>query len=68
MQLDKLLLSLFHLSLCIMYLHVALNELVVDRLVSDVVIRDKTVPKGQMSYRDFVWFLLSEEDKTTPRR
>ena len=23
---------------------------------------------GLMSYKDFVWFLLSEEDKTTPRR
>ena len=30
--------------------------------------RDKNSVAGKMSYKDFVWFLLSEEDKTTPRR
>jgi hypothetical protein len=29
--------------------------------------RDKTVPAGKLSYKDFIWFLLSEEDKTTQR-
>lgn len=29
--------------------------------------RDRTAQRaGKMSYEDFVWFLLSEEDKTTP--
>ena len=31
-------------------------------------LRDKNSVAGKMSYKDFVWFLLSEEDKTTPRR
>lgn len=30
--------------------------------------RDKNSVAGKMSYKEFVWFLLSEEDKTTPRR
>lgn len=45
----------------------ALNRRVVERLFSGVVTRDTRV-KGQMSYKDFVWFLLSEEDKSTPKR
>ena len=31
-------------------------------------LRDKTTPSGKLSYKDFVWFLMSEEDKTTQRR
>lgn len=31
--------------------------------------RDRKVQKdGKISYADFVWFLLSEEDKKTPTR
>lgn len=30
--------------------------------------RDKMTPPGKLSYKDFIWFLLSEEDKTSQRR
>lgn len=41
---------------------------IVERLLSGVVTRNRDTPPGKMSYKDFVWFLISEEDKTTPRR
>ena len=58
----------FYILFVIILSSSALNEFVVERLVSGVVTRNKTTPKGQMGYKDFVWFLLSDEDKTTPRR
>lgn len=43
----------------------ALTAKVVQRIMSGVVTRNKSTPLGKLSYQDFVWFLLSEEDKTT---
>lgn len=47
---------------------VALTSKVVDRLLSGVVTFDSETPSGKLGYKDFVWFLISEEDKTTTRR
>ena len=29
---------------------------------------DRNLVEGKLSYKDFVWFLISEEDKRNPRR
>ncbi|XP_076422497.1 serine/threonine-protein phosphatase 2A regulatory subunit B'' subunit delta-like isoform X3 [Peromyscus maniculatus bairdii] len=42
----------------------AISSRMIDRIFSGAVMRSR--PGGPMSYTDFVWFLLSEEDKTTP--
>uniref|UniRef100_A0A5F9CUR8 EF-hand domain-containing protein n=1 Tax=Oryctolagus cuniculus TaxID=9986 RepID=A0A5F9CUR8_RABIT len=45
----------------------AISDKMIDRIFSGAVMRDRTAQRaGKMSYEDFVWFLLSEEDKTTP--
>ncbi|XP_048862132.1 serine/threonine-protein phosphatase 2A regulatory subunit B'' subunit beta isoform X3 [Brienomyrus brachyistius] len=45
----------------------AISQKMIKRIFSGTVTRDKKVRKeGRMSYADFVWFLISEEDKTTP--
>ncbi|KPP64360.1 serine/threonine-protein phosphatase 2A regulatory subunit B'' subunit beta-like [Scleropages formosus] len=45
----------------------AISQKMIERLFSGTVTRDKRVLKeGLMSYADFVWFLISEEDKRTP--
>ncbi|KAB0394776.1 hypothetical protein E2I00_016612 [Balaenoptera physalus] len=39
----------------------------IERIFSGAVTRGKKVQKeGKISYADFVWFLISEEDKKTP--
>lgn len=38
----------------------------IDRIFSGCVTRGATGPQARMSYTEFVWFLLAEEDKTHP--
>ncbi|ELU01240.1 hypothetical protein CAPTEDRAFT_225045 [Capitella teleta] len=42
----------------------AISTKMIDRIFSGAV--TKNLPDGKMSYRDFVWFLISEEDKRHP--
>nr|BAE25309.1 unnamed protein product [Mus musculus] len=45
----------------------AISSRMIDRIFSGAVTRARLPRKvGKLSYADFVWFLLSEEDKTTP--
>ncbi|KAL3848574.1 hypothetical protein ACJMK2_019424 [Sinanodonta woodiana] len=44
----------------------AINMKVIDRIFSGSVTRGNTFKEGKMSYPEFVWFLLSEEDKRHP--
>ncbi|XP_014438004.1 serine/threonine-protein phosphatase 2A regulatory subunit B'' subunit beta [Tupaia chinensis] len=45
----------------------AISTKMIDRIFSGAVTRGRRVQKeGKMSYADFVWFLISEEDKKTP--
>ncbi|KAG7467082.1 hypothetical protein MATL_G00149540 [Megalops atlanticus] len=45
----------------------AISQKMIERIFSGTVTRDKRVRRdGRMSYADFVWFLISEEDKKTP--
>ncbi|XP_033760767.1 serine/threonine-protein phosphatase 2A regulatory subunit B'' subunit beta-like isoform X2 [Pecten maximus] len=44
----------------------AIATRVIDRIFSGCVTRGKTFKEGKMSYPEFVWFLLSEEDKRNP--
>ncbi|XP_006907283.1 serine/threonine-protein phosphatase 2A regulatory subunit B'' subunit alpha isoform X1 [Pteropus alecto] len=45
----------------------ALSNRIIERIFSGAVTRGKTVQKeGRMSYADFVWFLISEEDRRNP--
>ena len=39
----------------------------IDRIFSGAVTRGQTRKDGLMTYSEFVWFLLSEEDKRHPR-
>ncbi|KAM9487040.1 serine/threonine-protein phosphatase 2A regulatory subunit B'' subunit beta isoform 1-T1 [Clarias gariepinus] len=44
----------------------AISHRMIDRIFSGTVTRDRKVHKeGRLSYADFVWFLISEEDKKT---
>ncbi|XP_077392548.1 serine/threonine-protein phosphatase 2A regulatory subunit B'' subunit beta isoform X1 [Festucalex cinctus] len=44
----------------------AISQKMIDRIFSGTVTRDRRVFKeGRLSYPDFVWFLISEEDKKT---
>ncbi|XP_058642922.1 serine/threonine-protein phosphatase 2A regulatory subunit B'' subunit beta isoform X2 [Onychostoma macrolepis] len=44
----------------------ALSNRVIERLFSGAITRNRKVHKeGRLSYADFVWFLISEEDKKT---
>ncbi|KAK2904866.1 hypothetical protein Q8A67_006665 [Cirrhinus molitorella] len=44
----------------------AISHRMIERLFSGAVTRDRKVHKeGKLSYADFVWFLISEEDKKT---
>ncbi|XP_068592761.1 serine/threonine-protein phosphatase 2A regulatory subunit B'' subunit beta isoform X1 [Cebidichthys violaceus] len=44
----------------------AISQKMIERLFSGTVTRDRKVHKeGRLSYSDFVWFLISEEDKKT---
>ncbi|XP_047703355.1 serine/threonine-protein phosphatase 2A regulatory subunit B'' subunit beta isoform X1 [Prionailurus viverrinus] len=45
----------------------ALSTKMIERIFSGAVTRGRKVQKeGKISYADFVWFLISEEDKKTP--
>ncbi|XP_048460788.1 serine/threonine-protein phosphatase 2A regulatory subunit B'' subunit alpha isoform X2 [Rhincodon typus] len=45
----------------------AISNRIIERIFSGAVTRGNCVQKeGRMSYADFVWFLLSEEDKKNP--
>nr|XP_020039265.1 serine/threonine-protein phosphatase 2A regulatory subunit B'' subunit beta isoform X1 [Castor canadensis] len=45
----------------------AISSKMIDRIFSGAVTRGRKVQKeGKISYADFVWFLISEEDKKTP--
>uniref|UniRef100_A0A2K6SW70 Protein phosphatase 2 regulatory subunit B''alpha n=1 Tax=Saimiri boliviensis boliviensis TaxID=39432 RepID=A0A2K6SW70_SAIBB len=45
----------------------ASSNRIIERIFSGAVTRGKTIQKeGRMSYADFVWFLISEEDKRNP--
>ncbi|XP_040860550.1 serine/threonine-protein phosphatase 2A regulatory subunit B'' subunit alpha isoform X1 [Ochotona curzoniae] len=45
----------------------ASSSRIIERIFSGAVTRGKTVQEeGRMSYADFVWFLISEEDKRNP--
>ncbi|NXW72673.1 P2R3A phosphatase, partial [Hirundo rustica] len=45
----------------------ALSNRIIERIFSGAVVRGTEVQKeGRMSYADFVWFLISEEDKRSP--
>uniref|UniRef100_A0A8D1XCM4 PP2A regulatory subunit B'' EF-hand domain-containing protein n=1 Tax=Sus scrofa TaxID=9823 RepID=A0A8D1XCM4_PIG len=47
----------------------ASSNRIIERIFSGAVTRGKSVQKeGRMSYADFVWFLISEEDKRNPTR
>lgn len=39
----------------------------IDRIFSGAVTRGPVLKYGKMTYSEFVWFLISEEDKTHPR-
>ncbi|XP_051565382.1 serine/threonine-protein phosphatase 2A regulatory subunit B'' subunit beta-like isoform X2 [Myxocyprinus asiaticus] len=44
----------------------AISTRMIERIFSGAVTRDRTIHKeGRLSYADFVWFLISEEDKKT---
>ncbi|XP_019956292.2 serine/threonine-protein phosphatase 2A regulatory subunit B'' subunit beta isoform X2 [Paralichthys olivaceus] len=44
----------------------AISQKMIERIFSGTVTRDRRVHKeGRLSYADFVWFLISEEDKKT---
>lgn len=45
----------------------ALSRKAVDRIFEQIPRRFKSDVKDKMNYEDFVWFMLSEEDKTTLR-
>ncbi|KAK3095609.1 hypothetical protein FSP39_016627 [Pinctada imbricata] len=44
----------------------AMSMRVIDRIFSGSVMRGKSLTEGKMSYPEFVWFLISEEDKKHP--
>ncbi|XP_053403494.1 serine/threonine-protein phosphatase 2A regulatory subunit B'' subunit beta-like isoform X1 [Mercenaria mercenaria] len=44
----------------------AISTRMIERIFSGAVTRGKTFEEGKMSYPEFVWFLLSEEDKKHP--
>ncbi|XP_076453573.1 uncharacterized protein LOC143288820 isoform X3 [Babylonia areolata] len=44
----------------------ALNSRLIDRIFSGAVTRGQDFQEGRMPYREFVWFLIAEEDKKHP--
>ena len=45
----------------------ALSRKAVDRIFDQVPRKFRSTVEGKMSYEDFVWFMLNEEDKSTYR-
>ena len=46
----------------------AISTRMIDRLLSGAVTRGPAQKDGRMCYAEFVWFLISEEDKRHPTR
>ena len=44
----------------------AISSRMIDRIFSGAVTRGAAQQEGKMSYTEFVWFLLAEEDKRAP--
>ena len=44
----------------------AISTRMIDRIFSGTVTRGVAQKEGKMSYTEFVWFLLAEEDKRHP--
>ena len=44
----------------------AISPRVIERIFSGAVTKGKCLKEGKMSYNEFVWFLISEEDKKHP--
>ena len=44
----------------------AISTRMIDRIFSGAVTRGATQREGKMSYTEFVWFLIAEEDKRHP--
>ena len=57
------LINLFYLIDCIPILFTAISARMIDRIFSGAVTRGAAQQEGKMSYTEFVWFLLAEEDK-----
>lgn len=49
-------------------LTLAISSRMIDRIFSGAVTKGGPPKNGKMNYSDFVWFLLSEEDKRNPTR
>lgn len=47
---------------------IAINEKIIDQVMSGVVTTGRHQKEGKMTYREFVWFLIAEEDKRHPTR
>ncbi|KAL0490497.1 serine/threonine protein phosphatase regulatory subunit [Acrasis kona] len=47
------------------YSESSLTERVAEILINTRMVPGNTIPRGKMGYQDFIWFCLSEEDKTT---
>ena len=45
----------------------AISIRMIDRIFSGAVTRGPVIKYGKMTYSEFVWFLISEEDKHHPR-
>lgn len=45
----------------------AISVKMIDRIFSGAVTRGPVLKYGKMTYSEFVWFLISEEDKSHPR-
>lgn len=45
----------------------AISSRMIDRIFSGAVTRGPVRKHGKMTYTEFVWFLISEEDKRHPR-
>lgn len=48
------------------YANGSISDIMIDRLFSGCITRGTSFKEKQMTYVDFVWFLLSEVDKMTP--
>ncbi|CAF3400247.1 unnamed protein product [Rotaria sp. Silwood2] len=46
----------------------AISNKMIDRIFSGAVSNSQNMKEGKMSYYEFVWFLISEEDKCSPTR
>lgn len=54
-------------SLIVASILTAISVKMIDRIFSGAVTRGPVLKYGKMTYSEFVWFLISEEDKSYPR-